>query len=216
MKIDPQMIEEIVREILNRLGSQPALAITASNPNLVVVNAPDEKTIGQLKRNWNVHCDPSNLSDLPTDFEEVVFFQASQSLIVKGAVGLADDPESVLLANLLLSGKSITLIPSVELEWLLEEDRNWVPESAYRQHLFTYKEKLTSFGVSVQSHAHFLHLSEQMESLSTHFTFREKLLTEKSVKDSHGNKILIHKSTIVTPLARDVARNLGKMITIVE
>lgn len=47
-------------------------------------------------------------------------------------------------------------------------------------------------------------------------TFQDKLLSQVEVQKSKGSVIRIYKSTIVTPLARDAARDLGKKIEIID
>lgn len=215
MKMDHKAIEQIVLDIINKLENNSAVEEPSRKPNLLVINATEQDPIEQLKKEWHV-CSESAVSlNTQTDFQEVIFFHCSQDLLVKGALGIADTPESELLAKFLLQGKPIQLIPSKELEWMMKPDVNVHKESVYRSHLLAYKKQLESFGVKFRSLASFAKAGVN-EERANHLTFEGKLLTEQGVKDSREDSILIGSSTIVTPLARDAARNLGKTIVVVE
>lgn len=97
----------------------------------------------------------------------------------------------------------------------MKPDANAREDSIYRSHLLTYKKQLESFGVKFRSLASFTEARVDEERANC-LAFEGKLLTEQGVKDSREASILIAPSTIVTPLARDAARDLGKAIVVVE
>lgn len=197
-----KLIEEIVREVVIQLGKEWTVPEAPSKPMLFVHNA-DQETVRRLEEKWEVINEPF------VKVQDAVLLEVSQNVLVKGALGLADDPDSALLAELLLQEVSVTLIPIADLKWLLKPDGR---KSPYQRHLLTYKAKLESFGVRFTSLKDFVRDEECANSSQVH----KKLVTEQDVRDSPNSVIFIGKSTIVTPLARDAARELGKTITIVE
>lgn len=48
------------------------------------------------------------------------------------------------------------------------------------------------------------------------YLFEGRLLTQREIQDTNMKVINVRKSTIVTPLARDTARDLGKVIKVVD
>ncbi|PIC70844.1 hypothetical protein CSV77_05915 [Sporosarcina sp. P16b] len=194
-------IEDIVQEVLNQLGKSKLYVNDTSLPLLYVHHA-DNETVQILNEDWKVTKNPEESAD------HVLFCDVSQNVLVKGAMGLADDPCSKWLATFLLNGKKVTMIPSKDLEWLLCLDEKYTP---YKSYLFAHKEKLEGFGV------HFTTLNNFTRSLkNVNNLLAEKLLTEKIVKNTLSKVIFIGPATIVTPLARDTAKELGKVITVIE
>jgi len=217
MQVDPKFVEMLVREVLKQLGTQSPCPKIVTKPNIFVVNIPNDETITWMKSQWNVLNEKGDsLADTPA-FQEAVFFQVRQNLIVKGALGLADDRESQVLAELLLKGKTVTMVSAPDMEWLVKKVEKVETTSYYHQQLRAYKIKLESFGVRFVFLEQFLnkkyhaqaHTISGEENLDI---FPHKLLTEQGVKDHKDIEIYIRKSTIVTPLARDMAKELGKTI----
>ncbi|PID05865.1 MULTISPECIES: hypothetical protein [unclassified Sporosarcina] len=196
-----KVIEDIVQEVLNQLGKSKLYGNDISLP-LLYVHQADDEAIQMLKKKWEV------TDDLKESVDHVLFCAVSQNTLVKGALGLADDPCSKLLATFLLNGKKVTMIPSKDLEWLLHSDKKDTP---YTRHLLAYKEQLEKFGVQFVRLNEFTMLSTQEKSPSV-----DKLLTEKIVKSITSKNIFVRRATIVTPLARDTAKELGKVIKVIE
>ncbi|PWA13055.1 hypothetical protein DCC39_02680 [Pueribacillus theae] len=212
--IERTVIEEIVLEVLKNLDRD-----VFRKPDLFVINASAEEK-KQLEKHWNVHSISSTCHDVPNDVQEVAFFNVTQDLIVKGALGITDTPESKMLSHLMMKGLRISLIPSIELEWILKSNEKKATNPNYVNHLLNYKNMLKSFGVYLQSLEELVprkaHSKESTNLIKDQITFHEKLLTQRHVENSEETKIMIHKSTIVTPLARDTARKLGKSIYVIE
>lgn len=196
-----KLIEDIVQEVISRLGKSRSYLNHSSLP-LLYVNQADSETIQTLENFWNVTEDPNESVD------HALFYETSQSLLVKGAIGLADDQDSKILAKFLLGGKTVWMIPVKEMDWLLLSNINHTP---YKGNLLAHKKKLEEFGVEFTSLNKFTMPNKDLEISS--FT---KLLTEEIVKDSSEKNIFIGRTTIVTPLARDIAKELGKVITLIE
>lgn len=204
--MDYATIEAIVREILRKWEPE-----SANRPDLLVLNASADGRLDQLEKHWNLIKLPLTPTPIPENVRDAVFLDATQDLLVKGALGIADTPESQMLSTLLLRGLRITLIPSAELEWMLDVSADKAANPAYAHHLGSYKKTLEGFGVRIAPLAA-LAASASRERI----TFRGKLLTQRDIEQIKEEKIWIRKTTIVTPLARDAAREKGKSICVID
>lgn len=211
--IDRDVIEQIVEEVMkNLLGAKSAPNSKAKHNILAVgdLGKVDSNILEVLEENWNV---------LPYDFSEeaelhtvmkVIFLDASQDLFVKGALGICDTPESELLSACIIDYVPVTLIPKTNLYKILNGEKKTNGE--YFSSLMEYKEKLLKFGVEINSLEDFAAPKPinavQQES--------KKLITQRDVQECKMNEILADKQTIITPLARDTARELGKSIIVMD
>lgn len=211
--IDRNVIEQIVEEVMkNLLGAKSAPNSKAKHNILAVgdLGKVDSNILEVLEENWNV---------LPYDFSEeaelhtvmkVIFLDASQDLFVKGALGICDTPESELLSACIIDYVPVTLIPKTNLYKILNGEKKTNGE--YFSSLMEYKEKLLKFGVEINSLEDFAAPKPinavQQES--------KKLITQRDVQECKMNEILADKQTIITPLARDTARELGKSIIVMD
>ena len=66
--------------------------------------------------------------------------------------------------------------------------------------------------MKIQSFERFLQSGLNRHSLS----FTERVLTQRRVKLVEEEKITVSPKTIITPLARDTARELGKEICVID
>ncbi|PWA13018.1 hypothetical protein DCC39_02485 [Pueribacillus theae] len=204
MMIERKLIEQIVTAVLEKLDEND------KKKNLFVVNAREQKSIEILEKQWNI-IQMSAPVTIPEKTKEAVFLHVSQDLLVKAALGMTDTDESQLFSLFMNRGISITFIPSEELVWLLDSGVQKEMNQNYAAHLVNYKQMLEKFGVQ------FLSLSEfASTSRSVTRRYEKKLLTEKDVIESKSNEIFIGKKTIVTPLARDSARELAKKIIVID
>lgn len=220
--IDRRALEEIVIEVLNKMDHSLIKKENEEKPNLLVVNASDVNQINQLEKHCKILKIPTTSEWIPANVHEVVLLHVTQDLLVKGAMGITDTPESEMLAKALLQGLKIHLIPSYSLEWLLDPNLIKTLNQEYIQHLLSYKKRLETFG------AHFLSFEnlilaasvytheQNTDSIHNQLTFRGKLLTQRDIEKIKDEKIYINRSTIVTPLARDVARELRKNINVID
>lgn len=211
--IDRHLIEKIVEEVIKNILSVQSAPNPKTKHNLLAVGdleSADSHLVKRLEENWNV---------LPYNFSEeaelhtvmkVIFLDASQDLFVKGALGICDTPESELLSACIIDYVPVTLVPKTNLYKILNGEKKTNGE--YFSSLMEYKEKLLKFGVEINS----------LEELAAPKPFTsvqpdaKKLLTQRDVQECKKNEILVEKETILTPLARDTARELGKSIIVMD
>ncbi|MGF9889551.1 hypothetical protein ABEX78_12985 [Priestia megaterium] len=209
------LIEQIVVEVLKRLDKSDKQPLNVK-PKLLIVKesaAIDQIQIKKLETSWTLVYSDDQKENLPKDIQGILFAEAKQDLLVKGALGITDTLESYLLAEALLEGISVSLIPSVTLgNVLLSSNQKRPVNNKYAAHLIAYKNTLESFGVKIQSFERFLQSGLNRYSLS----FTERVLTQRHVKLVEEEKITVSPKTIITPLARDTARELGKEICVID
>ncbi|MED3934435.1 hypothetical protein ABEY43_28005 [Priestia megaterium] len=209
------LIEQIVLEVLTRLDKSDNQHLNVK-PKLLIVKesaAIDPIQIKKLETSWTLVYGDDQKENLPKDIQGILFAEAKQDLLVKGALGMTDTLESYLLAEALLEGISVSLIPSVTLgNVLLSSNQKKPVNNKYAAHLIAYKNTLESFGVKIQSFERFLQSGLNRHSLS----FTERVLTQRHVKLVEEEKITVSPKTIITPLARDTARELGKEIYVID
>ncbi|WP_027415019.1 hypothetical protein [Aneurinibacillus terranovensis] len=220
--INREIVEEIVIEVLKKMGVSFVKSEVENKPNLLVINAVEDFKHDELEKYWNVIRMSSASEDFPTNVRDIIFLDVSQDLLVKGALGITDTPDSKMLANVMRRGLNVNLIPSSELEWILKTDEKNVPNKEYINHLLKYKEVLERFGVRIHSLANLSSAIFRMEDeiigscVGEQVTFHGKLLTQREVESMKEKQIIVRKSTIVTPLARDALRKLGKNICVLD
>jgi hypothetical protein len=209
------LIEQIVVEVLKRLDKSDKQHLHVK-PKLLIVKesaAIDPIQIKKLETSWTLVYSDEQKENLPKDIQGILFAEAKQDLLVKGALGITDTLESSLLAEALLEGISVSLIPSVTLgNVLLSSNQKKPVNNKYAAHLIAYKNTLEGFGVKIQSFERFLQSGLNRHSLS----FTERVLTQRHVKLVEEEKITVSPKTIITPLARDTARELGKEICVID
>jgi hypothetical protein len=218
--IDQMTVERIVAEVLKAINISVEPREPAElKPNLVVVKIGsdiDPLKLNLLEAKWNLHLFEFIDDQLPRSKEKVVFLDVSQDLLVKGALGLNDSPESFLLSKLILANVPVIFIPDLPLQKLLEEDGEMMNQE-YKALFLKYKEALIRFGVEIVRLEEFLQISDMKKNESSNpVSFHSKALTQRDIQLFSGNKITINKKTIVTPLARDAAKEMGKIIEVID
>lgn len=206
--IDRKLIEQIVLQVIHSLNKPP----------LFVLNAPDDAVaMEQLEARWHVTKIAAATLDVPDGVRDAAFLEVTQDVFVKAALGMADTHESKILSRLIRQGVRIYLVPAKEFEWILDIDQKEVPNSEYAKLFIGYKKNLERFGVRVVSWKSLVttNLDKDDGQIPRSGTVHGKLLTEKDVRACAEDEIFVGKTTIVTPLARDAARELGKRICIV-
>jgi hypothetical protein len=211
--IDRPMVEQIVAEVVKRLMSADSMPSRKLKHNLLVVGETahlDPNLLKTINSHWNIiQCDTLEEAKLHTAMK-VVFLEASQDLIVKGALGICDTPESELLAACILEYVPVTLIPKRYMFNIL--NGNQKSNQEYVSQLLDYKERLLKYGVSINTLEGFAGYEEIIADKPE----AKKLVTQRDVQDSKSDQIFVDKYTIITPLARDTARELGISITVME
>jgi hypothetical protein len=215
--IDRMIIEQIVTEVLKAIN-KPDLPLE-SKEDLIIIKGDSEidpAKLARLEAKWNLLILETGTKSLPDSPAKVVFLDASQDLLVKGALGMADTPESLLLSQCILRNVPVTIIPCTTLERLLFDDANSLNE-AYKALFIKYKEILNSFGAGIESFEKFIcHMDGEQKGLKNPLSFHSKVLTHRDVQMFSNQIITIDKKTIVTPLARDTAREMGKTIEVID
>jgi hypothetical protein len=225
--IDRSMIETIVLEVIRALENDGETDASPAKPKLLIAGDASwifENTLEKLKQNWDLNFAREPKIEECESIEHIIFFRASQDLIAKGALGIADTPESILLAHCLLTGKNATIVPEPTLEEHLLAKKGKSSGSKYIQKLLYYVEELNSFGVKVESIDDFANRgkgSQKAEPFpkvkpASVIAGKKKLLTQRDVQDTKTDQIFVCKNTIITPSARDAARELGKSIIVAE
>lgn len=225
--IDRSMVETIVLEVIRALESERETEVTPVQPKLLIAGDASwifENTLEKLKQNWDLNFAREPKIEDCESVEHIIFFRTSQDLIAKGALGIADTPESILLAHCLLTGKKGTIVPEPILEEHLLAKKGPSSGSKYIQKLLNYVEELNSFGVKVESIDDFANRSKGSQKAETvpqlqpasSSAGKKKLLTQRDVQDTKIDQIFVCKNTIITPSARDAARELGKSIIVAE
>lgn len=217
MKIDEKIIEKVVFEILNKLEKNNLHEKNQTQGNVIVFNKSsfNHDKIHQLNQKWNVIEISNEVEEISSSVNKVIFLDATQDLFVKGALGIADTVETKLLSRFIRLDLPIKLVPSADFEWSLQLT-NKSKVSNYEEKFMQYKLDLEKFGVQLINWEKLMSggsLSDSDESVENYYG---KLLTQKAVEEINSEKIIISKSTIVTPLARDIAKKLKKDICINE
>jgi hypothetical protein len=235
--IDRETIERVVMEVLQRLGSPGEEEPVPGKPGLLVVHDDAfekkalEAIIMSLQEKWNICQADMNSPEKTTitmDIERILFLNVGQDFIVRGALGLTDTGVSQLLADALLRGLPVTLVPCSSLKWLLRPRAGEavLPETAirYRRHIRERVETLASFGASMGAISDLLldeeeissRINQEPVSIKEEAVFQGKLLTQREIQQISASVLLVSRSTVITPLARDAARDKGIVLRIEE
>ncbi|GEN33806.1 hypothetical protein [Aneurinibacillus danicus] len=241
MSYDTAFIERIVAEVLGRLT--PQAERSPARPGLLLVYPGEFEAQAvavvekELQAGWKVYharVDEMDSVSLSGDVKRLVFLQADQDLLMRGALGLTGTVASQLLAEGLMKGIPALLVPCPQLKWLLDAKTGEavLPPAArrYRQHIRTHAVELASFGASLGSMADVLALADGEAESSPEETaadgtvvrrerstvFEGKVLTQSDVQQARGCTLYVSPSTVITPLARDAARTNGVTILIDE
>lgn len=206
MKINQKVIEKIIHEVLVRLQEKPHLLLVyEGTKNQVKL----EYLLSKLQDHWHVEVINSAeiCHDEQLDFQHLAFLDGSQDLLARGGMGLMDTPGSKLLAKALHKGCPVLFEPSAELQWLVKQELGNVPERVkrYRAHLIRFKNQLIEFGVWFG----------EIESLRpSQHQYDRKVLTEKDLQNIESTEVRVSSKTIITPLAKDIAKNRGIKIRV--
>ncbi|WP_188455870.1 hypothetical protein [Virgibacillus oceani] len=203
--ITKQVIEEIVSEVIKRME----LADSESKPRLLVVHHAKEKNqsqINELKGHWHVVEMSQPDRDIPTGFQNAVFLEVNQDLFVKGALGITDTHESLLFSKLILKNCQVNFVLDHSLSEIIYRDGEIAGNKNYVNQLLYYRKQLEEYGVCLSP------IDQVLPRKAFDWSqeeFIEKVLTKDHVEAWDEKTITIHPGTLITPLARDVAREKG-------
>jgi hypothetical protein len=220
--MNKDLIEQIVLEVLKRIAPiSEKSTVDHTKKNLIVYTKKNEGeaySSNVLEKSWNIITKSVDDEAMPEKIDAVLFLQGSQDLMVKGAIGITDTPETKRLAYHVMMGKNITIVPTEAFKQVIYEDERKVVNNVYRTHLLEYKSTLEKFGVTIEPLSQFEKrlARDKEESKSESHSFSGKLLTEQDVRQHIEETIKVTAKTIITPLARDAARRSGKTIQILD
>lgn len=213
--MDKTLIEQVVRAVIasmQDLGPK----VAEQKPCLLLVHgkhraqAEVEEIAGALMTKWQVRTisfDSPDLGSAANDISRAVLIDIEQDLLVRGALGLTDSPPSELLAHVLQNGIPVTLVLAPTLARMLQsvpsDDKLPEPAKRYRQHIRKHRDTLVSFG------AKFANLYELEEDNAMTLHFNGQVLTHFNVQDTDVTTIVVSQNSLITPLARDTAKEKG-------
>ncbi|MDQ0338726.1 hypothetical protein J2S00_001512 [Caldalkalibacillus uzonensis] len=208
-----QLIEEIAREVVRRVCSPPRLLMVYNND----ANPEDlDLAKAALQHKWQVelHTADAAPDDTLTSVHMVYFFHMDQDFIVRGALGLTDTVGAAVLAQALQSDIPVFIQVAPSLEWMFaahdERDSLSTGAKRYRDYLLQQVRTLLDFGVTFGTLADLAKLKpgdRQGNQAIWHFT--GQLLTQRALQETEAKTIVVSPSVIITPLARDTARERG-------
>ena len=211
--MDPKLIESIVKQVMAKLETEG----NNTQPNLLVITYPGldiEQEISLLKQDWNIVLADKVEGNLFSGIDQAVFLNIDQDTLVRAALGLTDSPNSKLFVQLIMNEIPIMFIPDASLSQLLQMDEKNHQYSLYIKKLRYYKETIEKFGVAIKSieelrlrnHAPINKLNEQSKT-------SKALISLEDIMNFSGVELVMHPGTIITPLAKDKARELGIQIS---
>ncbi|GHH99281.1 hypothetical protein [Neobacillus kokaensis] len=219
--MDRNIIEQIVLEVMKQLALKDQIpSINIQKPKLLIVGDTsfvEPSYLSRLETKWDSIKDNESEKIKLDQINQVVFLHATQDLLAKGALGIFDTKESKLLSKCLLESVPVSIIPTVYLqEHLFNENPKNKP---YVSQLQEYKQRLLTFGAKVETIESFIAKSgnaAEAITAKTSITKKKKLLTQRDVQDCRDIELVVDDQTIITPLARDTAREMGKIIKVIE
>ncbi|KRF13532.1 hypothetical protein [Paenibacillus sp. Soil787] len=235
VSLDKSVIELIVREVIKNLQAVEQEKVYQKSSLLLVHEENHDKEevakiAASLQAKWHVipmsFRSPELLSAM-IDIKHVVFMDINQDILIRGALGFTGSAPCELLASILHYGIPVTLVPTRSLEWILhsEDSEDQLPEPArhYRQHIRMHKDMLVSFGASFAGLSGLQIAPGANGSTDYHngvnnktLYFDHKVLTQRDVQVADVTTILVSRLTLVTPLARDTAKDKGVTILVKE
>ncbi|SDX94390.1 hypothetical protein [Salimicrobium album] len=191
---DREMIEEIVREVLNSMN-------VPARPDLYVIqrSEPARELLERLGKDWVVKWVNPLHSDYPDDAGAVYFPAMDQDFLVKSSLGIADTAETWWFARLMKNKTTVYVTLEGETAGLLNDT------SPYATMVSEYVSKLETFSVKVTDKGSEV-LPEKQEEPSPN-VYPDKLLTATEIDKWRHKEIYVRKGTIITPLAKDAARD---------
>lgn len=214
--MDKTLIEQVVREVIARMQDLGA-GVAVQKPGLLLVHgehrsqAEVEEMAAKLRSRWHVCTSSFGTPDLVAAADGIscaVLIDSQQDLLVRGALGFTDSPPAELLAHLLHNGIPVTLVLAPALARILQfahaDDKLPEPAKRYRQVLRQHRDTLVSFGAKFASDLYELDVDNEKT-----LYFDDKLLTHYKVQSTDVTTIVVSRNSLITPLARDTAKEKG-------
>ncbi|MEC1721755.1 hypothetical protein [Schinkia azotoformans] len=211
--IDSKLIEDIVKQVITKLETNG----NNTKSNLLVISKPGqdmEQVLSRLKQDWNIVLAEKIEGNVFSSFDQAMFLNIDQDTIVRVALGLADSPNSKLFVQLIMNEIPITFIPDASLRQLLEGDEKNHHYSSYIKKLRDYKGTIEKFGVTFKSLEELkLCNCSTIKKLNEQSKSSKTLISLEDIMHLAGNQLVVQQGTIITPLAKDKARELGIQIS---
>nr|WP_263326429.1 hypothetical protein [Neobacillus sp. Marseille-Q6967] len=206
--INKELIEEIVKEILRKIDSPIKNKLLVNHRGM----EKDLESIEWLKRYWHV-VELTNANEhIPPSSQNAVFLEVDQDLFVKAALGITDTKESLLFSKILLHGMQIDFI-LIDSLWRALNETNSHTNKRYLKMLLGYQNQLSNFGVRFFPSCHYI-VPDQKSPNMIGAEYQEKLLTKAVIDGWKKDSITVKSNTIITPMAREAAKE--RKITILR
>lgn len=201
--IDPGVIERIVEEIVNKLANENMM----KRQKLLVVSKPNintEQDCSFLNFYWSIVKANQQDDNLMFQVDHAAFLSVDQDFLAKVALGFTDCLESKLFSHLIIHEIPITFVLEPRLQKLLQVDEKKHKYPYYLKTIHSYKETIEKYGVA------FKELKDLKPfNIEKNSTITKTLVTQDDIINYSGERLVVQQGTIITPLARDKARERG-------
>ena len=196
-----ELVATIVRQVLEQLqkgASLPEGAQASARPCIMVLSPRNENIAARLKENFGESvelCFFGENSAVNTSSVRYILPFLACGELAELAAGKASGTFTLEALRLLLSGKEVEV-----MEFEYKAYSQSAPAKLYSLYE-GYEKTLASYGM--------VPFRPKMPEV---FRFRDSLVTEKAVEAARENgakSIMVPEAAIVTPLARDTARDLN-------
>ena len=204
--VNREMVEQIVIDVLNKLSVHKEVF---SKSNMLIVPGEEEvesSLLQQLDTKWNISIYDGGRNIAA---ERIVFLQVDQNFLVKAAIGIADTDKCEYVTYCMEQGLMIIFILADGFKQFLNKCKNEEYKSLFNRYIKT----LEGYGVSFLTIEQLISSQKETKQM---FIFQGKVLSYADVQSCKDPIIMISKKTIVTPLAKDTVRELGKEIVFME
>ncbi|RHW41595.1 hypothetical protein D1B31_07720 [Neobacillus notoginsengisoli] len=154
-----------------------------------------------------------SIGEIEDDYDQIFIPVASFSLVSELVHFLGNRPLAKVIQRALLKGKKVTMLElAVNPYSKTIIEGNWDKGTSFmKAELFNQLKRLQGFGVTL------IHSNEVKSHFQRQTSGKRLLLAEKEVisaRQKQKKEIMVSPGTLVTPLARDTAKELGIRLTI--
>jgi hypothetical protein len=154
-----------------------------------------------------------SIGEIEDEYDQLFIPVASFSLVSELVHFFDNRPLAKVIQRALLKGKKVTMLDlGVNPFSKTLQDASWDKGTSFmKSELFNQLKKLQGFGVTI------IHFDQVKSHFQRQTSVKRLLLAEKEVIKASRNQqkeIFVSKGTIVTPLARDTAKDLGIRVII--
>jgi hypothetical protein len=240
--VSPELIRRIVIEVLTQGGwiqptARPQAFILCWENSL---SSECEQLIQRLQRKWEMQVfvrqsatpfptvgvnPPYSWEEPPDDWQEmlqtseqVLLLGADQDTLAKAALLICDTFPTCVLASAFSREKPISILPAKPLQEFMDPRLAVRSTAPYGRKLKELMDTLVSFGAKfVKSVDEFLEFPVQQGTRTAVADFHRPLLSASDLQECpSGTALHVLSSTLITPLAKDIARERGIHIRVVD